>query len=177
MAVALAAALLLTAGSATRTLAMVRAGLRCERGGDLPSGVCLRRDQQSFFAALRYIREHTPEQSLILAAKPEPLYLYTGRQSPSIRGALAVPVEEFLPHLRAQGTDYILLGSLQAMELRRLPRAMAAHCEELAVEAFFPSRTWLFRLRRPGEPRDREACAAVETSQELNRTRNFSSDP
>jgi hypothetical protein len=177
MAVALAAALILTAGSATRTLGMVRTGLRCERGGDLPSGVCLRRDQLSFFAALRYIREHTPEQSLVLAAKPEPLYLYTGRRSPSLRGALALPVEEFLPHLREQGTDYILLGSLQATEVGRLPDAMRLHCEALAVEAFFPERTWLFRIRAAHEPPSREGCVAIEKSAELNRNRRFGADP
>lgn len=177
IAAAAAAALVLTAGAATRTLALVGDGLDCARGGELPSGPCLRRDQASYFAALHYIREATPEDAIILTAKPEPLHLYTGRRSPSIRRALSLPPEEFLRYLRAEGTSYILLGSLQGAETRRLPEAMLPHCETLAVESFFPARTWLFRLRGDGEPRDREACDAIVRSMELNRERDFSRDP
>jgi hypothetical protein len=175
--VAIAAALVLTVGGATRSVGMVRQGMSCERGGDLPTGPCLRLDQGSYFAALRWIRDNTAEDALILSAKPEPLYLYTGRQSPSVRRALAVGPDGFLRHLREAGTDYILLGSLQAMEVGRLPERMKLHCEALAVEAFFPERTWLFRVRAPGEPAARDGCDAIDLSVELNRDRRFGVDP
>lgn len=176
-AVALATMLVLAGGGAARTLPAVRDGLECERGGTLPSGPCLRRDEASYFAALAWIRENTPEDAIILSAKPEPLYFYTGRKSPPVRRATSVEPENFLTHLRETGTDYILLGSLQATEVGRLPQRMKLHCEALAVEAFFPARTWLFRLRSSDEPTARDACDAIDRSIELNRNRRFGVDP
>jgi hypothetical protein len=94
-----------------------------------------------------------------------------------MRRALALPPEQFLDHLREEGTGYILLGSLQATEIGRLPQAMRLHCEALAVEAFFPERTWLFRIRSPSEPASNDGCEAIAQSTELNRNRRFGVDP
>ena len=72
---------------------------------------------------------------------------------------------------------HLLLGSLQATEIGRLPEAMRLHCEALAVEAFFPERTWLFRIRTPSEPASNDGCEAIAQSTELNRNRRFGVDP
>jgi hypothetical protein len=165
-------------GSAgVRTGRMLAASMACERAQDLPPAACLKRDQVSFFEAVRYIRTNVPAGAIFLSAKPEPLYLYTGMRSVGFRSATDGPKEDFEAKLREAGVDFVLLGSLQSREPRRMPDLMEPMCDRLELVEKFPARTYLFRLRAPGEQRPTAACRAIAEYRAANVNRDFERDP
>lgn len=173
---AIAAILLLSGFVRTASLVAGKAGCRVGSDG-LPPAACIKTDQASFFDAVRWIRENTAPEAVVLAAKGSPLWHYTRRQHIGYRAALAQPPAEFLDHVRDQGADYILLGSLQFRELDDLSERMAAACSRLTVAAYFPTRTWLFSLQEPETAAAAEAsCAAVMEHRNLNQGRDFQLD-
>jgi 4-amino-4-deoxy-L-arabinose transferase-like glycosyltransferase len=171
-------AALLAASGGVRSLAHVAQASRCDRSGEMPADDCLRSDQASFMAALRYIRANLPEDAVFLTAKTAPLYFYTGRRSVAIERSMYGPKQSFLSNLHALGAGYILLATLHVREPQRLAAFVEAHCGGLALAEKFPPRTYLFRVRGPGEPPDDgAACAAAAEYRMLNRNRDFDGDP
>jgi len=152
---------------------------------------CLTRDQESFFAALRYIRNRLPADAVILNAKGESLYYYTGRKSPlHFSAAMRLSAKRFIPALAANGAEYVLLGSLHAEETNRLIARLDANCEMLVTEAFFPPRTYLLRLasksghgtkangKKAGTGnKAHSACADLKRYRLANVKRDFARDP
>jgi hypothetical protein len=171
------AALLGTSG-AVQSVALARSRSRCVPTDDMPARECLRRDQVSYFDALRYIRASLPQDAVLLTSKPGTLYFYTGRRTVSYRGTLALDSVQFLPTLRAQGTTHILLGSLEVAEPGPMARLVSANCSALELVERFPPRTYLFRLAEPPTPeKGATACAALAAYRAANAGRDFDRDP
>ncbi len=171
-------ALVLTAVGCSRTAQMLRETAECERGLASPPPACLRSDQQSFFAAAEYVRRQTSQDAVLVASKSAPLYYYSGRQSLDPEPLLTWPPERFAAEARRAGAEYILLGSLHTLEIGSLAEAVQASCEELALEAYFPPRTYLLRIRGDGDAQVGEtACEAVAEYQRRNQSRDFARDP
>jgi hypothetical protein len=159
-------ALVLATSGAVQSLERVREQSRC-RTGSVPSAECLEPDQVSYFEALRWIETNLPQDAVILTAKNGALYWYTGRRTISYGGSLAQDSASFLPWVRAQGAGWILLSSLEVAESNRLARLLSWNCEELEVDAFFPRRTYLFRIAGgPPAERPSEACVAMTAYRE-----------
>lgn len=166
--------LVLTFGGAARALPSVRAAMSCDRSGDLPDPRCMSRDQASWFEAVRYVRDNVPADAVFLTMKPEPLFYYTGRKTIGNLDVTYAPDSLFIPRIRERGAQYILLGSLQSQEPGRLSRRMMANCDALTRVAFFPPRTWLFRVERPdGEDGRRASCQAMARYRAANVSRDF----
>lgn len=172
---ALLFSVVLAAGATARTTELIAMRSICPRGTTRPAWSCLQVDQISYFNALDYITTHTAPDARILSFKPEAMYLYTGRRAIYGPRAIGVPPETFLEHLRTEGTDYILLGSLQLYEIGLLADRLEANCAALAVEQFFPIRTYLFRLRAAGEPPGEDGCNAMARFRAANVNRDFDS--
>lgn len=160
-----------------RTGRLVIANASCAHGRDLPPDDCLKRDQVSFFNAVRFIRGNVADDAVFLSAKPEPLYLYAGIRSVGFGAALDVPPEEFLPRLREAGAEYVLLGSLQSREPRMLAGLMEPVCDRFDLVGEFPARTYLFRLRAPESDDPSAACGAIADYRAANVNRDFERDP
>lgn len=173
---AVALGLVLMAGSAGRMAALVRTGAGCHRAGWQADPRCVRADQASYFAALRHIRDSLPENAVILSAKPEPLFLYTGRRTAPLRAAIELPADSLLPYLRSYGATHVLIGSLQSFELEELPVLLGPNCRALRVRGSFPPRTWLLEVTQDTTA-GRDACAVIAQWRAANAGRNFSSDP
>jgi hypothetical protein len=110
--------------------------------------------------------------------KPEPLFYYTGHQSVGTLDIAFPPDSEFIGRIRREGAGYILLGSLQSQEPGRLSRRMMASCDKLTLEAFFPARTYLFRVETPPTAEGRRvSCEAMVRYRAANIGRNFGGDP
>ena len=165
--------LVLLANGSFRTAGELWDRRGCERGPGLPSPTCVGEDQASFFAGLRYIRTHLDGEALVLTAKPEPLFYYTGRQSiPMPRRMLESG--NLLPELRESGVEHVLLGSLQAAEVGSLLNALKESCTALETTAFFAPRTYLFRVREEGSSSSGpNGCAAIEEYRRRNVGRDF----
>lgn len=155
-------ALAMLTGGAVRSGAQAAAMQRC-RGTGMPPAHCLQSDRASFFAALRYIQDAVPEDAVFLTAKAGALWAYTGRQSISYGGALAVAPDTLLPYLREQGAEWVLLTHLERAEVNRLQHQLAANCNRLELVAFFPERTYLFRVANSATDEETTgACEAVD---------------
>jgi len=169
---------ILVLGGGYRSVAFALDRSRCERTADgLPPARCVSPDQASFFEAVRWVRANTPPDAVILAAKGAPLWWYTGRRTVGYRPALARGGDGLLPFLREQGAGWILLGSLQLLEPRRLLDEVEANCSRLRVAAYFPARTWLFALAPPPTAAEAsQSCVAAAEYRERNRDRDFELD-
>ncbi len=171
-------AVVLVASGASMSVGRAAERMRCEKTDDLPPPACILRDQASWMEAVRYIRANTPDDAVIFSAKPEPLYYYTGRRGTGFKRALATAEETFLSGLREQGVAYVLLASLQINEPGRILDLLEANCGSLDALAFFPARTWLFRVRAPDEGiGDGSGCTALAQYREANIGRDFERDP
>jgi hypothetical protein len=172
------AAVLLVSG-AVRSVRLVSERATCHRAEDgIPEGPCLLADQVSFFEAARWIRARTPPDAVVLAAKAASLWYHTGRLTAGYRASLDQDAGGFLPYLREQGADYILLGSLHIYEPRALLDRVEANCARLTVAGFFAPRTWLFSIEPPASAGEAdESCRAAAEYRERNRNRDFERNP
>jgi hypothetical protein len=159
------------------TASQLSAKVHCERGQSPPSPSCVGRDQASFFAALDYVRTDVPADAILLTSKRATAYYYTGRRQIQWQTAAAVRPDSLITFLRQERVGYVLLGSLHWADLDQLPKALTPNCATLALVRAFPPRTYLFRLRGPGEPDDGSGCAALAEHRERNIARDFNRDP
>jgi hypothetical protein len=177
-AVPIAIALVLTVTGAAHTQALVRERVRCERNADYPDVACISADQASYFEALRWIEAQLPEDAVLLAAKYAPLWLYTGRRVISYEQSIRQDETSFLRYVRERGAGWILLGSLHNREPAVLGLLVEANCAALRLEAFFPPRTYLFRIAggsddAPTAPGPDDACAAAAAYVAASEGRSF----
>jgi hypothetical protein len=168
--VALAA--LLALGGATRSWALMRERMQCERGGIWPATACLTADQQSYFEALRWIERNLPRDAVLVTAKSGALWHYTGRRVVSLSESLAQSEDTFVPWLQVQGARWILLSSLAIEDAQGLAPLVRANCNLLQLDAAFAPLTFLFQTASRLTPEQATtSCAAVETYLEAVRDR------
>jgi hypothetical protein len=158
---AAALALVLATNGAAQSVFQVREQRECRTPAGLPPG-CLVGEQVHYFEAMAWIDDNLPADAVFLTAKNGALYWYTERKSVSYAGALAQDSASFLPWIREQGGDWILLSGLEVAEGTRLARLLAMNCTQLEVEAQFSNRTILFRIPDGTPVTDSAACDAMD---------------
>jgi 4-amino-4-deoxy-L-arabinose transferase-like glycosyltransferase len=156
-----ALAVVLGGAALVRTGGDVADAARCDRTLDLPDPACLSADQASFFEGVRWIRDHTAPDAVILAAKSGPVWLYTGRRTVGYGAALSAGRTMFLPFLRERGADFVLLGALEQAEIWQLAPLLARVCREVTLRATFPPNTHIFELAGADAEGQGNACAAL----------------
>ena len=87
----------------------------------------------------------------------------------------------FLPYVRGRGAGWILLGSLHVRERPALARLVQANCAALRLDAFFPPRTYVFRIMSaPVEAAtasaSNDACAAAAAYLAATEGRSFDAE-
>jgi hypothetical protein len=145
----------------------------CERGQAPPAASCVTSDQASFFAALDYVKRELPADAIVLTTKRATAYYYTGRPQIQWQAAASAGPDSLIPFLRDGGVDYVILGSLHWADLDQLPRALEPNCAALGLDRAFPPRTYVFRLRDPGERDDGSGCRALAEHRQKNLGRDF----
>jgi hypothetical protein len=155
-------AVLLLAGSALRTTALVAKGLHCRSSDGWPPSECLNRHAASYFEAMRYIEAEVPSDAIFLTAKSGALWSYTGHRSVSYGGAIAQEPGGFVPFLEEAGVEWILLAYLEQSEPGGLANQLEHNCSALSLVAHFPEQTYLFRRVDPESNTGADdACKAV----------------
>ncbi|MGE0554787.1 MAG: glycosyltransferase family 39 protein [Gemmatimonadales bacterium] len=144
-----------------RSAAAAARNASCERSAAMPAARCVTPGQAAYFDALRWIERETPPNAVILSAKYAPLYYYTGRKTPSYRGALSRGSDGILPFLDSLGVRHILFTGLLVSEHNRLIPRLAANCRRLAIERHFAPRVYLFTVL-PDEASGEGACRAID---------------
>lgn len=159
-----ALALVMAGGGLWSTVGLVRQAAPCERGGSWPHPSCLGPEQQGYFAALRFVADSTAPEAVVHSGKPEPIYLYTGRQTVN-RGAMLNALESdtaaALAPLREAGVTHVLLTHLAASD-RRIFRQLERRCGDLSLVAEFRPYTYIFAVPDTGAVPTPGACPALE---------------
>jgi len=167
------------------TLAMVWGGAErsrelvvdrsCHRSEDIPLAECTTPEQAGYFDALRYVRTGLPENATFLTAKSGALYYYTGRKSISVEAARGQSPEDFIPFVRSQGADYVLLASVDSLELKYFGPLLQANCERLQLIKSFTPATLLFAVNpaRFSATGERDACEAIAEYRARNSGRDL----
>lgn len=145
----------------------------CPHGRPIPEGACLSADASGFLAALRFIRDETPDSAVFLTSKSPELYWYTGRRSIRREDAMAQTPDAFATFLKEAGVDYVLLASVHAMDLERLPTRLQPRCADFRVAFARPPSTYLLAVPDSAAPPDSAACQALEAHRRANLNRTF----
>lgn len=169
-AAAIGFAALVAVASLVKTGAVVARWQPCRAAGAVRG--CAPDDDAATIEAAAWLRTAAAPDAAILTAQEPAVWYHSQRRVLPWPRALAQSDATLLPLLRATGVRYVLLSSVKlrdsALDLR-----LQAACSELAVAREFPPRTYVLRLREPGDPPDPAACAAIEAHRRANLGRNF----
>ena len=146
------------------TGSLLRRAAQCQRVSGIPDDTCLGPEQRGYFAALRLIADSVATGVVVLSAKPEPVYLYTGRLTvgrASMLHALEADTAATLDPLREAGVTHVLLAHLAASD-RRIFRQMERRCYAVGLDATLGPDTYLFTVPARGERPTPGACEALE---------------
>ena len=154
--------LIVLTGVVSTSTAVVEA-LGCERREPVPSSACLAPGEAGFFEAVQYVRVHTSPDAVFLSAKPATLYYYTGRRSVNRELPVRQPAHVFLPLLREQGAQYLMLGGAEFIERKWYAPLIRANCDSLELAASIRKEIHIFRIPDgPQRRNDGDACNAIE---------------
>ena len=120
--------------------------LRCLAGWRSGSP-CVPPAYVSFYAAAEWVREHVPEDAVVVNRKPRLFYWISGR-----RGDLypfSSEPDVVLAGLEETGADYVVVDAISGTTARYLVPAVQAHPSRFLVEhREGPPPTWVLRFRR-----------------------------
>lgn len=129
-----------------------------------PNG-CLYPAQQDFMAAVRWLRDSTPPNSVVLTDKEGDFYYYAYRRTMQFKAATALPPGRLADYMAHRGGTYIVLTTVTLSERTRLAELVAASCHDLAVAAEVGPQAYVLRLRGARDSAGPDACAAVAAYQ------------
>ena len=98
---------------------------------------------------MAFIRDSLSTNTRIVAAKAVSLSLYTNHITIPLSALSKLDSAAFWTAMRRDSADYVLLGSLHALEAPILSLRLAESCAALELVASFPPRTYLFRVKTP----------------------------
>ncbi len=174
-AAALGFAAIVAVASMLKTGAVVSRWQPCRGTGSVRG--CAPDDDAATIEAAMWLRTAAAPDAAILTAHEPAVGYHSDRRVLPWPRAMAHPDSTLLPLLRAAGVRYVLLSSVKLRDAALDPR-LQADCSQFSVARAFPPRTYVLRLREPGEsssppPGDASACAAVEAHRRANLGRNF----
>jgi len=139
-----------------------QAALSCDRSRATTSEGCFPAERLGFFAAMRYIRQSTPPDAIILTLLDAITNYYTDRQTVYPETVSASSPSEFEATARSAGVRYVLLSPLHPPDALRIPWWIQ-QCKDLAPVSEFPATTMLLSLPPAGAPQPQpDACADIE---------------
>lgn len=156
----IALAVIISVTGIARSASKIALRSRCDRADPLRSATCFNLDQLSFFAAARWVGEHTPRSTVVMSAKEATFFLLAHRQLVHVDSIIARPPDRATAFLRRENVQYAILNHVTDEDRPFSARLMGA-CEYLEPVKEFPPRTVIFRvLDRPS--RDSRACKILE---------------
>ena len=144
----------------TRSASRIAVRSKCDRADPMRSPACFNPDQLSFFAAARWMGEHTPPSAIVMSSNEATFYYLSKHQLVPVDSIDARPPERALPFLRRERVTYAVLNNAAYDDVPFSLRLLAA-CDYLEPVEIFPPRTVIFRVleRRSGDSR---ACEILE---------------
>lgn len=159
-AVVIALAAIISITGLTRSASRIAVRSKCDRSDPMRSSSCFSADQLSFFAAARWVGEHTPPSAIVMSANEGTFFYLAHRQLVPVDSINARPPERAAAFLRREKVSYAVMNHAANDDLPFSARLLGA-CEHLAVVEEFPPRTVVFRvLPRPSS--SSRACEILE---------------
>ncbi|HEY7408844.1 MAG TPA: glycosyltransferase family 39 protein [Gemmatimonadaceae bacterium] len=129
---------------------------QCDRESAMESPSCFNVDQLSFFAAARYVGQHTPASAIIVSANEATTFYLANRRLVPADSMNAVPPARAADFLRQHNVSYAVLHHV-AFAAIPLSTRLAGACDHLEPVAEFPPRTVVFRVLSAASS-DTRAC-------------------
>ena len=159
-ALVIALAAIISVTGIARSASKIALRSRCDRTDPMRSTTCFNADQLSFFAAARWMGEHTPPSAIVMSANEGAFFYLAHRQLVPLDSINARPPERATAFLQRENVSYAILNHVTYDDLPFSARLMAA-CEHLEPVEEFPPRTVVFRvLARPSL--NSRACEILE---------------
>lgn len=159
-ALVIALAAIISVTGIARSASKIALRSRCDRADPMRSTTCFNADQLSFFAAARWMGEHTPPSAIVMSANEGTFFYLARRQLVPLDSINARPPERATAFLRRENVSYAILNHVTYDDLPFSARLMSA-CEHLEPVEEFPPRTVVFRvLGRPSI--NSRACEILE---------------
>ena len=155
--IALAATIAITGLSRSATRIAVRS--RCDREQAMQSPSCFNADQLAFFAAARYVAEHTPPSSTVMAVNEGTFFYVAQHRLVPVDSLIVRPSDRAASFLRDEKVSYAVIGHVGIDSPAFAERLLSA-CDHLEPMAEFPPRTTVFRVL-PAASTDARACVIL----------------
>lgn len=155
-----AGAILITAIS--RDFPRLRTAMRCDRDAVMTSTTCYSDAQRSFFSALTYARQSTPDTAVFLTVSEGAFGYLAQRRVVLQLGLPARDSTQLLGYLGERGVDYVFLTPLRDSRLQHVA-LLQQICGNLSVVREFAPATFILRFTPAGAaPPGDNACAALQ---------------
>ncbi len=151
-AVVMALVAIITITGFTRAALRVATRSQCEREQAMLAPSCFNADQLSFFAAARYVGDHTPSSAIVMSAYEGTFFYLANRRLVPVDSINALPPEDAAAFLRRENVSYAVVNHVAFAALPFSERLLSA-CNYLEPVAEFPPRTTVFRVL-PSAARD-----------------------
>ena len=153
------AAIISIAGLA-RSASRIAVRSKCDRSDAMRSPSCFSADQLSFFAAARWVGEHTPPSAIVMSSNEGTFFYLAHRKLVPVDSINARPPERADAFLRRENVSYAIMNRAADDDVPFSGRLLGA-CEHLEPVEEFPPRTVVFRvLPRPSS--NSRACEILE---------------
>jgi hypothetical protein len=123
--------------AAARDVVTLRRLATCDRRAPFQSPGCFGVEERSFFAAMTYIRTHTPDSVIVVVAKDSPFAMLTGRKVMISDNAVAQDSLHFFQYLEQNHVHRIVLTHISFHDDPFSERLMQV-CRRLSLEKTFP---------------------------------------
>ena len=144
----------------TRSASRIAVRSKCDRSDPMRSTSCFNADQLSFFAAARWVGEHTPPSAIVMSAHEGTFFYLAHRQLVPVDSINRRPPDRAAAFLRRENVSYAIMNHAAHDDLPFSARLLGA-CEHLEPVEEFPPRTVVFRvLPRPSS--SSRACEILE---------------
>jgi 4-amino-4-deoxy-L-arabinose transferase-like glycosyltransferase len=142
-AIALAATIAITGLSRATSRIAVRS--RCDREQAMQSPSCFNADQLAFFAAARYVAEHTPPSSIVMAVNEGTFFYVAPRRLVPVDSLTVRPPDEAASFFRDEKVSYAVIGHV-GIDSPMFGERLLSACDHLEPMAEFPPRTTVFQV-------------------------------
>ena len=161
-AAAIALAAIISIAGLARSASRIAVRSKCDRSDPMRSPSCFSADQLSFFAAARWVGEHTAPSAIVMSANEGTFFYIAHRQLVPVDSINARPPERAEAFLRRERVSYAIMNHAANDDIPFSARLLGA-CEHLEVVEEFPPRTVVFRVLPRPSSRPR-ACEILEVN-------------
>lgn len=154
--VVIAIAVIISITGLTRATSRIATRSQCDRRQAMQSPSCFNADQLAFFAAARYVGEHSPPSAIVMSANEGTFFYLAQRRLVPVDSINIHPADRAADLFGRDSISYAVVSHVSFAAVPFAERLLMA-CDRLEPVAEFPPRTTVFRVLPTPFP-DSPAC-------------------